>query len=152
MTPANDIELKPAYIWAFLKCLPLLLLAVTFLLLAWWLSHFFILFSLAVTGAAWYRMLYLRSYTFHVTPELIRLQHGIFSKRSDQVEMFRIKDYVVTQSFFQQFFKLMNVTLITTDMENHSVYMFGIPESDIIDTIRERVQQARQDNHIYEIN
>ncbi|WP_454801344.1 PH domain-containing protein [Mucilaginibacter phyllosphaerae] len=152
MTPVNDIELKPAYIWAFLKCFPLLLLAVTFLLLAWWLSHYFILFSLAVTGAAWYRMLYLRSYTFQITHELIRLQHGIFNKRSDLVEMFRIKDYVITQSFLQQLFKIMNVTLKTTDPENYSVDMFGIPESDIIDTIRERVQQARQDNHIYEIN
>lgn len=152
MIPANDVVLKPACIWAFVKCLPLLFLAVTFLLLAWWLSPYFVLFSLAVTGVAGYRLIYLRSCTYRITSQVIRMQRGIFSKRSDQVEMFRIKDYVVTQSFFQQLFKLMDVTLKTNDAEHGTVYLNGIPESDIIDTIRERVQQARQDNHIFEIN
>ena len=65
--------------------------------------------------------------------------------------MFRIKDYVITQSFLQQLFKLMDVTL-KTNPENHTIMMNGIPESNIIDTIRERVQQARQVNNIYEIS
>lgn len=152
MTRNDDIKLKPAYIWAFLKCLPLILMAIAFLMLAWWLSPFFVLFSLGTAAIAWYRMLYIRSYTYLITSELIKLNHGIFFRRLDQVEMFRIKDYVITQSLSQQFLKLMDVMLVTTDPENHSILLLGIPESAIIDIIRERVQKARQDNHIYEIN
>jgi len=152
MTTTNDIELKPAYIWAFLKCVPWLLLTIAFLILAWCLSPLFILFGLTSALTAWYRLLYFRSYTYSITAELVKLRRGIFFKRADQVEMYRIKDYVVTQSFIQQVFKLMDVTLKTTDPENHVVSMLGIPASDLIDIIRDRVQQARHENHIYEIN
>jgi hypothetical protein len=51
-----------------------------------------------------------------------------------------------------QLFHLMDVTLKSTDPENPVIWLRGIPESDIIDTIRDHVQEARQHNRIYEIN
>lgn len=138
--------------FAFLKILPLVLLSLLFLLLAWYLSPYFVLFSFAVLGVAWYRLLYIRSNTYLITPEVLRITRGIFFKRTDQVEMFRIKDYIITQSFLLQVFRLMTLTLKSTDPENPVISLLGIPESDIIDTIRDHVQEARKDNHIYEIN
>ncbi|WPU99115.1 PH domain-containing protein [Mucilaginibacter sp. cycad4] len=152
MTAPDNIILKPAFVWASIKCLPLILMALVFLGLARWLSPFFVLFSTGTAGLACYRLIYVRSYTYTITQELVKLQHGVFSKRADQIEMFRIKDYIVTQSFLQQLFKLMDVILKTTDPENHSIRLQGIPESDIIDIIRARVQEARRHNQIYEIN
>jgi uncharacterized membrane protein YdbT with pleckstrin-like domain len=152
MTQNNDILLRPAMLFAFLKALPLILLAVTFLLLSWWLSPCFILFSLAVCGAAWYRLLYIRSFQYLITAEYIRITRGIFFKRIDQVEMFRVKDYIITQSFILQVFKLMHLTLKSTDPENPVIQLRGISESTITDTIRNRVQEARKNNNIYELN
>jgi uncharacterized membrane protein YdbT with pleckstrin-like domain len=152
MTQNDDILLKPAMLFAFLKALPLILLAITFLLLAWWLSPYFILFSLAVCGVAWYRLLYIRSFQYLITTEYIRLTRGIFFKRVDQVEMFRVKDYIITQSFILQLFRLMYLTLKSTDPENPVIQFQGIPESTITDTIRDRVQEARKNNKIYELN
>jgi uncharacterized membrane protein YdbT with pleckstrin-like domain len=152
MTQTDDIMLRPALIFAFLKTLPLVLLAAAFLLLAWCLSPYFILFSLAVTGAAWYRVLFIRNCRYLITAEYIRTSRGIFFRRVDQIEMFRVKDYIMTQSFTLQLFKLMDVTLKCTDPENPVVWFRGIPESGIIDVIRERVLAARQHNNIYELN
>ena len=152
MTQNDEILLRPAVLFAFLRALPLVLLAISLLLLAWWLSPYFILFSLAVCAIAWYRMLYIRSFRYLITHEYIRLTRGIFFKRIDQLEMFRIKDYVITQSFMMQVFKLMYLTLKSTDPENPLIQFQGIPESDITDTIRERVLVARKDNNIYELN
>ncbi len=152
MTQTDDILLRPAFLFAFLTALPLTLLAVTFLLLAWWLSPYFILFSIFTSGAAWYRLLYIRSFQYLITAEYIRLTRGIFFKRTDQLEMYRIKDYIITQSFILQLFRLMNLTLKSTDPENPVISLTGIAESDIMDTIRDRVQQARHDNNIYELN
>ncbi|SDH30196.1 PH domain-containing protein [Mucilaginibacter gossypii] len=152
MTHSDDIVIRPAFIFAFLKALPLTLLALTFLLLAWWLSPYFILFSLVVCIAAWYRLLYIRSYQYLITAEYIRFTRGIFFKRVDQLEMFRIKDYIITQSFILQILKLMDLTLKSTDPENSVIQLPGIPESTITDTIRDRVQQARHNNSIYELN
>ena len=152
MSNNNDILLKPAIAFAFLKTVPMILLALTFLLLAWWLSPYFILFSLVVCGFAWYRLLYIRSFQYLITNEYIRLTRGIFFKRIDQLEMFRVKDYIITQSFILQLFKLMYLTLKSTDPENPIIQFQGIPESAITDTIRDRVLAARKNNNIYELN
>lgn len=152
MTQNDDILLKPAMLFAFLKTLPLIFLAIAFLLLAWWLSPYFILFSLAVCGVAWYRLLYIRSFQYLITTEYIRMTRGIFFKRVDQVEMFRVKDYIITQSFILQLFRLMYLTLKSTDPENPVIQFTGIPESAITDTIRDRVQEARKNNKIYELS
>ena len=152
MITNTDLVLKPAILYAFLKCTALLILAIIFLLLAWWLSPLFLFFSLSVTGFAWYRFLFIRNCVYTITPELIRIRRGIFFKRTDQVEMYRVKDYIVTQSLLLQMFRLMNVTLKSTDPENPVIWMRGIPVSDLIDIIREHVQEARKTNRIYEIN
>jgi uncharacterized membrane protein YdbT with pleckstrin-like domain len=152
MIQNDEILLRPAMLFAFLKALPLILLAITFLLLAWWLSPYFILFSLVVCGVAWYRLLYIRSFQYLITHEYIRMTSGIFFKRIDQLEMFRVKDYIITQSFILQLFKLMYLTLKSTDPENPVIQFRGIPESAITDTIRDRVLEARKSNNIYELN
>ncbi|MET3981879.1 putative membrane protein YdbT with pleckstrin-like domain [Mucilaginibacter sp. UYP25] len=91
MTQNAEILLRPAMLFAFLKAFPLLTLAIIFLLLAWWLSPYFIVFSLVVCGFAWYRLLYIRSFKYQVTADYILLTQGIFFKRIDQVELFRVK-------------------------------------------------------------
>lgn len=152
MSDTQDILLKPAMRFAFLKALPLILLAIIFLLLAWWLSPYFILFSLVVCAMAWYRLLYIRSFKYEITADYILLTQGIFFKRIDQVEMFRVKDYIITQSFVLQICRLMYLTLKSTDPENPTIQFRGIPESNLIETIRERVLAARKNNNIYELN
>jgi uncharacterized membrane protein YdbT with pleckstrin-like domain len=148
----NEIQLKPAVIFAFLKTVPLLLFAIVFLLLAWWLSPFFLFFSFGIMGLAWHRFLYIRNSLYIITPEVIRISRGIFFKRVDQVEMYRIKDYIITKPLMLQIFHLMDLTLTGTDPVNPVIWLRGIPESDIIDTIRDHVQDARRHNPIYEIN
>lgn len=152
MKTTDDILIKPAVLFAVMKSLPLILMAVTFVPLSCWLSPYFIFFGIAASAAAWYRLLYIRSYQYLITAEFIRITHGIFFKRVDHLEMFRIKDYIITQSFLLQLFRMMVLTLKSTDPENKIILLTGIPESDITDTIRDRVQRARHNNNIYEIN
>jgi uncharacterized membrane protein YdbT with pleckstrin-like domain len=152
MTQTNEILLKPAVTFAFLKTLPLILLASALLALAWWLTPCFVFFSLAAMAMAWYRFLFIRNSRYLINSEVIRVSRGIFFKRIDQVEMYRIKDYIITQPLMLQLFRLMDLTLKSTDPENPVLWLLGIPESDIIDTIRTCVQEARKHNKIYEIN
>jgi uncharacterized membrane protein YdbT with pleckstrin-like domain len=152
MTHTDDIILRPAFLFAVLKTMPLILLAITLLLLAWWLSPYFILFSFVVSVAVWYRIIYIRKVEYLVTTEYIRISQGIFFKRIDQLEMYRIKDYVMIQPLFLQLFRMMDLLLKSTDPENPMIWLRGIPESEIIDTIRDRVQEARKHNNIYEVN
>ena len=152
MTHTDDIIIKPAFLFAFLKALPLILLGLSLLFLAWWLSPYLILLSFVFCLAACYRFVYNRHINYLITTEYIRISQGIFLKRIDQLEMYRIKDYVMTQPFSLQLFGLMDLLIKSTDPENPVIWLRGIPESDIIDTIRDRVQEARKHNNIYEVN
>jgi uncharacterized membrane protein YdbT with pleckstrin-like domain len=147
MTTNSDIILRPAMSFAFLKTFPLILLSLIFLLLAWKLSSYFLFLSLGILGAACYRLLYIRSNSYRICAEVLKVSRGVFFKRKDQLAMYRIKDYIVTQSFILQLCRLMDVTLKSTDPENPVITMKGIPESDIIDKIRENVQESRKHNN-----
>ena len=148
----TDIELKPSAIFAFLKITPFLLSAIVSLYLAnryfselLWVSLLAVLFAI-------YRYIFIRQVTYLVTQEYIRVTKGIFFKQIDTVELFRVKDYIITESFLLQIFRLMDLHLKTTDPENPIIWLRGIPQSDIVDVIRERVLETRQHNRIFEVN
>lgn len=148
----KNIELRPTALFAFMKCLPLIILSALILFLSYRLCAAFIWLSLVASVLALYRYFYIRRLTYLITTEYIRISKGIIFKRVDQVELYRIKDYIVTQPPVMQLFRLMNVILKSTDNEDPVVCMTGIPRSDLIDELRGRVQQARKNNNIYEIN
>lgn len=148
----TDISLKPTAIFAFTKTLPLLLLSIVLLYMANRLWADLIWLSLIAMAIMLYRYIAIRRITYLVTAQYIRLSRGIFFKRIDTVELFRVKDYTVEEPFLLQIFKLMDVQLRTTDPENPVLWLRGIPQSDIIDTIRDRVLETRRRNPIYEIN
>lgn len=146
------IQLRPAGIFAFFKIFPLILCAIGFLLLAWGYWPYLIGLSLLCVLLAFYRFIYIRNIQYEISPEIIRITRGLFFKRVDQVELFRVKDYILTQSFLLQLFRLMDLELKSTDPINPVIWLRGIPYSDLTDTIRSHVQSARQDNRVYEIN
>jgi len=147
-----DIIIRPATIFAFIKILPLIFAATGFLFLAWWIYPALIWISLAIMLFVIYRFMFIRNTIYLVTPEIIRIRRGIFFKRTDTIELYRVKDYILTQPLIMQIFRLMDLTLKTTDPENPVIWLRGIPLSNLVDTIRGHVQEARQHNRIYEIN
>ncbi|MCC8407694.1 PH domain-containing protein [Mucilaginibacter sp. UR6-1] len=152
MTTNNDITLRPAMTFAILKICHFILLSLAFLVLAWYSSPYFVFFSLAVLGFAWYRLLWIRSNRYHIGMETIQTSRGIFFKRTDELELYRIKDYIITRPLGLQLLGLMNVILKSTDSETPVLQFTGIPRTDLIETIRDRVQEARRHNNIYELN
>ncbi|WP_369124449.1 PH domain-containing protein, partial [Undibacterium sp. CCC2.1] len=74
--------------------------------------------------------MFIRSCTYLITPSEIKSSRGIFFKRTDFLEMYRIKNYLVTRPLPLQVLRLMNVTLKSTDLENTVLELAGIPLSD----------------------
>ncbi len=151
-TPPEIITIRPATIFAFIKTVPLLIASTGFLFLAARYFPVLVWVSITIMLFAWYRFAYVLRVRYIITPGIIRIQRGIFFRKIDQVELWRVKDYVITQSFLLQIFCLMHLTLKGTDPENPVIWLRGIPYSDIVDTLRERVNEARQHNRVYELN
>lgn len=146
------IHLRPAAMFAFFKVMPLIVCALIFLFLAWWIYPVFVWLSLLTLMMGIYRFAYIRNISYVITPELLRISRGLFFKRTDQVELWRIKDYIITRSFLLQMLSLMDLELKGTDSENPVVWLRGIPHSTLVDTLRIRVNEARQHNRLFEIN
>lgn len=71
------VNITPAPIFAFLKTIPLILLSVVFLSIAWILFPAFIWISLITMLFAWYRFQFIRHAVFQISPQVIRIQRGI---------------------------------------------------------------------------
>lgn len=148
----EHIILRPALSYAVWKSGLLIGLSLAFLVLAWTLSPLFVFGSLAMVLAAVYRIAYLRSFRYEMTPAYIRFSAGLLFRRTDVSEYYRIKGYIQTRSLVMQLLGLMNLTLKGTDPDTLVVTLTGIPVSDLVDELRERVQAARASNRMMEIN
>jgi len=97
-------------------------------------------------------VLTLRFAVFYIDYEVLKINTGIIAKRIDNLELYRVNDHIVTQSFMMRIFRIMTITLLTQDLTSGQVALTGIPLSDLPDQIRDYVQQARIKNRIFEIN
>ena len=101
---------------------------------------------------ATYRYAFIRRIKYTITPEYLQISKGLFFREIDTIELFRVKDYILEQPFVLQIFRLMDLHLKTTDPENPVIWLRGIPLSDLVEQLRERVLETRKHNRIYEIN
>lgn len=148
----ETIEIKPAVLFAFFKIIPFLIAALGFLWLAWHYWQALIWLSAISAFFAAYRYLYVRRISYIITSEYLQINRGLFFRRTDTIELFRVKDYVLEQPLLLQVLRLMDLQLITTDPVNPVVWLRGIPRSDLVEQLRERVLETRRYNRIYEIN
>lgn len=145
-------QLRPTTIFAFMSIFPLVLLSFTSMIFAIMFINFLIILSLLTAIYAWYRFLYIINIQYTVTQESITVRTGLIARRFDNLELYRVKDYVVKQSVAMRIFGIMTVTLFTTDLTSDTVSLQGIPLSNITEKIRGLVQIARINNRIFEVN
>lgn len=144
--------LRPSPLFALAKVLPHISLSGLFMVVAYLYWQPLCLGAVVCLLIAWYHYLSTCLIRYSITTDVLQVRTGIFFKQTDNLELFRIRDYVITQPFWMQFFKLMNLRLLCTDTSNTSIVLTGIPDSDLTEHLRDLVQQARLKNHIVEIS
>ncbi|HLT88017.1 MAG TPA: PH domain-containing protein [Sphingobacterium sp.] len=144
--------LRPSPIYAFASVFPMLVIAGVSLYFAVTISKLIVFVSLISIFVAAYRYLYINLIRYTITKQTITARTGIIARKFDNLELFRVKDYIVSQSVFERIFGLMTINLHTTDLSNPSLRMAGVPLSNITEIIRDLVQEARLNNRIFEIN
>lgn len=147
-----NIIVRPSGLYAFLRIIPLAALSVLLLMAAWYLCNAFIYLSFITALFTWYRFFLMRCIVYRFTEEVLEISTGLFLKRTDSTELFRVKDFVITQNLLMQLFGLMNFALITTDWSDRLIVLKGIPRSDLPDTVRDLVRRARNNSKIVELN
>lgn len=144
-------KLSPSLPFCLSKSLKAFVLALGFFIGAFWFN-WLSLGGVVCLGIAWYQFLYYRNTCYYLTSEVIKVRTGLFSLKTNQLELFRVKDYVIIQPFLMRIFNIMTVQLHTTDVNSKVVPLAGIPYSNITDQIRNLVLEARAKNRIFELN
>ena len=99
-----------------------------------------------------YRFIYLRRIRYRVGEEQLVSEHGIFIRRVDYMELYRIVDFQEHQSLLQQICGLKTVRILSMDRNTPSLDLIGIRRrNDIVAIIRERVEINKRKKGIYEI-
>lgn len=148
----DGIIIHPTTIYAFFSVSPLMILSILALFAAPFIHPYFVFISILFVFMAWIRFLTIKKITYIISNQTIRVQTGLFSRRMDSLELFRVRDFVIKQSFAMRLFDIMSLTLTTTDHTNPTLTLTGIQVSNISEILRENVQKARILNRNFEIN
>ena len=99
-----------------------------------------------------YRFIYLRRIRYRVGEEQLVSEHGIFIRRVDYMELYRIVDFQEHQSLLQQICGLKTVRILSMDRNTPRLDLIGVRcGNDIVAIIRERVEINKRKKGIYEI-
>ena len=80
------------------------------------------------------------------------MEHGVFTRKSDYLELYRIVDFNEHRTLPQQICGLKSVTIYSGDRSNPKLVITGVKNDlNLVSLIRERVEYNKQRKGIYEI-
>lgn len=85
-----------------------------------------------------------RNHRYKVTTERIFYTTGIFSKKTEAMELYRVRDVDMYEPFWQRMFKLGNVSLTTSDKTASNFLLKAVPNpANLMNEIRKNVEHRR---------
>lgn len=92
------------------------------------------------------------SSTYKVTGRRVETEHGVFAKKVETLELWRVLDVEYSQSLMDRILKNGKIKLISTDQTNPELVLHGIPQHrQLFEQLRDAVQDARQGNRPMEL-
>lgn len=146
-TNEKFIEIKIAQVYAIYTQLPFVVLLFFALIIMPFIGKFVIidlLFIFILCGKVAYGYFWFRLQKIKVFDDRLNVRQGVFSVKNDFLELYRVKDYEVYQSFLMRVFNLMAFRLHTSDKTNPILHIRGIKKSNIVDIIRKNVERQRK--------
>lgn len=90
------------------------------------------------------KWLVVKNHRYKVTTERIFYTTGIFSKKTEAMELYRVRDVDMYEPFWQRLFKLGNVSLTTSDKTAQNFLLKAVPNpSELLNNIRKNVEMRR---------
>ena len=96
------------------------------------------IFIVPIPWAIW-RYVATRCFSYEVTNQRIRIRQGVFSRRTDSLELYRVKDAAFVQPFVMRLVGIGNVELETSDATTPVLGIRGVPDAD---ALREKILKA----------
>ena len=99
------------------------------------------------------RFLQTKNKIYELTTERLKITEGIFSKITDTLELYRVKDLETRQPFWSRMFGLENVQVNTSDVSTPFVLLDAVPiKLGLGDKIRNAVENVRMQKRVRELD
>ena len=86
----------------------------------------------------------LRSRHYEITTQRVRVRTGVFSKRTDELELYRVKDSTVFEPFWQRIFGVGSIIITTNDASTPSLTLEALPHAaDTREKLRTAIEECR---------
>lgn len=106
-----------------------------------------VLFCWLIVPAGWavWRFLVTRCTRFEITTQRLRKTSGVFSKRTDEVELYRVRDSALHRSLIQRFVGVGTVEVMTSDLSDARVLIPSVRDSERVrEFLRACVERRRR--------
>jgi len=99
------------------------------------------------------RYLQTKNKIYELTTERLKITEGVFSKVTETLELYRVKDIEVRQPFIYRMCGLENIHVQTSDLSSPSILIDAIPVVLTLgDKMRNQVEAVRQLKRVREID
>lgn len=100
-----------------------------------------------------WRWLVVKNINYELTTERFKVKQGVFNLKSDEIELYRVKDYRLEQPFVLRLFSLGNVILTTSDQSHPHLVIRAVSNSEeLCDKFRNQVEASRKLKHVRELS
>ena len=99
------------------------------------------------------RYLQTKNKVYELTTERLKITEGVFSKMTDTLELYRVKDIETRQPFLYRMFKVENIAVNTSDASSPFILLEAIPcVVGFADKMRNQVEAIRMQKGVREID
>lgn len=114
----------------------------------------FSLIGLIVPAVMWgIRWWMTRSTHYELTSQRLRRTSGIINRRLEELELYRVKDYVMEEPFYLRMLGLGNLSIVTSDSSTPVVAIEAIHDvHDVREKLRSAVQTERDRKRVRELD
>ena len=86
----------------------------------------------------------LRCRRYEITTQRVRIREGVFSKRTDELELYRVKDSTVLEPFWQRLFGIGNIVITTNDTTTPTLTLEALPNAaETREKLRAAIEECR---------
>jgi membrane protein YdbS with pleckstrin-like domain len=94
-----------------------------------------------------------RCKVFELTTQRLKITSGVFTKVTETLELYRVKDIETRQPFFSRMVGIENVQMTTTDVSSPLVLIEAVPSNvGFADKLRNQVEIIRQQKRVRAID
>lgn len=90
------------------------------------------------------KVVQLKLLLYEITSERIKVTHGLLTRRTDELELYRVKDTSLIEPFFYRLFSAANIFIATNDASTPKLELRGVKNAkDVREQLRQSVEECR---------